>query len=143
MPEQLLGRIIRVSSSPSELVLDPFAGSDCFDAKQKLAQIGKPAYLPILAKIAKMKDSFKWDNTHDDNVNMASVKLADECLRMMDGYLEANSIGVIRPGTDERYYGYVVRMHYKRWKETLEGLDKMPGPFDPSLEYEKETETVD
>jgi site-specific DNA-methyltransferase (adenine-specific) len=27
MPEQLLGRIIRVSSSPGELVLDPFAGS--------------------------------------------------------------------------------------------------------------------
>jgi site-specific DNA-methyltransferase (adenine-specific) len=27
MPEQLLGRIIRVSSNPSELVLDPFAGS--------------------------------------------------------------------------------------------------------------------
>ena len=27
MPEQLLGRIIRVSSSPGELVLDPFSGS--------------------------------------------------------------------------------------------------------------------
>jgi len=27
MPEQLLGRIVRVSSSPGELVLDPFAGS--------------------------------------------------------------------------------------------------------------------
>jgi site-specific DNA-methyltransferase (adenine-specific) len=27
MPEQLLGRIIRVSSHPGELVLDPFAGS--------------------------------------------------------------------------------------------------------------------
>lgn len=27
MPEQLLGRIIRVSSNPSDLVLDPFAGS--------------------------------------------------------------------------------------------------------------------
>jgi DNA modification methylase len=27
MPEQLLGRIIRVSSSPSEVILDPFAGS--------------------------------------------------------------------------------------------------------------------
>ena len=27
MPEQLLGRIIRVSSNPGELVLDPFAGS--------------------------------------------------------------------------------------------------------------------
>jgi len=27
MPEQLLGRIIKVSSNPGELVLDPFAGS--------------------------------------------------------------------------------------------------------------------
>jgi site-specific DNA-methyltransferase (adenine-specific) len=27
MPEQLLGRIIRVSSNPSEVILDPFAGS--------------------------------------------------------------------------------------------------------------------
>ena len=27
MPEQLLGRIIEVSSNPGELVLDPFAGS--------------------------------------------------------------------------------------------------------------------
>jgi site-specific DNA-methyltransferase (adenine-specific) len=27
MPEQLLGRIIRVSSNPGDLVLDPFAGS--------------------------------------------------------------------------------------------------------------------
>ena len=27
MPEQLLGRIIRVCSNPGELVLDPFAGS--------------------------------------------------------------------------------------------------------------------
>ena len=27
MPEQLLGRILRVSSNPGELVLDPFAGS--------------------------------------------------------------------------------------------------------------------
>src|SRR5262249_40748379 len=27
MPEQLLGRIIRVSSNPGEIVLDPFAGS--------------------------------------------------------------------------------------------------------------------
>src|SRR5205823_3213337 len=27
MPEQLLGRILKVSSNPGELVLDPFAGS--------------------------------------------------------------------------------------------------------------------
>jgi site-specific DNA-methyltransferase (adenine-specific) len=27
MPEQLLGRIIKVSSNPGELVLDPFSGS--------------------------------------------------------------------------------------------------------------------
>jgi site-specific DNA-methyltransferase (adenine-specific) len=27
MPEQLLGRIIRVCSNPGEIVLDPFAGS--------------------------------------------------------------------------------------------------------------------
>jgi len=27
MPEQLLGRIIRVSSNPGDVVLDPFAGS--------------------------------------------------------------------------------------------------------------------
>jgi hypothetical protein len=124
-------------------MFDPYAGSDCFAAKQKLAQIGKPAYLPILAAMAKTKKQFKWDNSHDENVLMSSVKLADECLRLMDGYLEANGIGVIRPGTDEKYYGYVVRMHYKRWKRTLEELDEMPGPFDPSTEYEEETEKLD
>lgn len=125
------------------MMFDPYAGRDSIDAKPKLALIGKPAYLPILAAMVKAKANFKWDNQHDDNVNMSSVKLADECLRMMDGYLEANGIGVIRPGTDETYYGYVVRMHYKRWKKTLEALDEMPGPFDPSGEYEEETEKVD
>jgi hypothetical protein len=125
------------------MMFDPYAGRDSIDAKPKLALIGKPAYLPILAAMVKAKANFKWDNQHDDNVNMSSVKLADECLRMMDGYLEANGIGVIRPGTDETYYGYVIRMHYKRWKKTLEALDEMPGPFDPSGEYEEETEKVD
>jgi hypothetical protein len=125
------------------LVFDPYAGRDSLDAKQKLALIGKPAYLPVLAAIRDAKKELKWDNNHDDNVAMSSVKLADECLRLMDGYLEANSVGVIRPGTPQSYYDFVIRMHYKRWKQKLADMDTMPGPFDPSSEYEKETEESD
>jgi len=122
------------------LVFDPLAGKASLSAKQKLAIIGKPAYLPILASIRNAKKTMKWDNQHDDNLLMSSAKLADECLRIMDGYLEANGVGVIRPGTPENFYNFVIRMHYKRWIKTLADLDTMPGPYDPSSEYETENE---
>ena len=125
------------------LMFDPMSGRDGFDAKRKLIQMDKAAFLPLLAKIVSVKKDLKWDRSIDDNQLMSSVRMADEVLREMDGYMEAKSIGKIRPGTDEEYYGYLVRMYYKRWVTELSKLDKMPGPYDLSAEYETEGEDED
>ena len=122
------------------VMFDPSSGSDGFKAKRKLVQMDKAAFLPLLAKIKNTKKLIKWDRSIDDNQLMSSVRMADEVLREMDGYMEAKQIGKIRPGTDEKYYDYLLRIYYKRWLTDLSKLDRMPGPYDPSVEYENEDE---
>ena len=59
------------------------------------------------------------------------LKLADEALREMDGYLTAKNKATLRPGSEKRYIAYIARLHYKRWLQTLRDMPKMPGPFGP------------
>ena len=135
------------STSPSErkqidgliaLLMDPQAGRDSLDAKQKLAAIGKPAFPALLGAMAKVRDSIGDTDTIDERLIESSLKLADECLREMDGYLASRSTPPIRPGTDKKYIVHIIRLHYKRWKEKLETMDEMPGPYDPSIEFAEE-----
>ncbi|MHC4818106.1 MAG: hypothetical protein ACYTF8_08635 [Planctomycetota bacterium] len=120
------------------LMMDPQAGRDSLDAKQKLAAIGKPAFPVILGAMAKVRDTIGDTDTIDERLIESSLKLADECLREMDGYLVSKQKAPIRPGTDKKYIVYIIRLHYRRWKEKLETMPEMPGPYDPSVEYEEE-----
>ncbi|MHC4954628.1 MAG: hypothetical protein ACYTGZ_12150 [Planctomycetota bacterium] len=124
-------------------LFDPDSGRDGFDAKRKLIATGKPAFCPLLAEMVRTKKKLKWDRSIEDNIQMSSVRLADEVLREMDGWVEAKNIQRIVPGTDEKYFDYVTRMYYKRWLTVLQKLDKMPGPYDPSAEYAGEKDSED
>ena len=86
-----------------------------------------------------MRDTIGDTDTIDERLIESSLKLADETLREMDGYLESKMKPVIRPGTDKKYIVYIIRLHYRRWKEKLEMMDTMPGPYDPSVEYKDDT----
>jgi hypothetical protein len=119
-------------------MMDPQAGRDSLDAKQKLAAIGKPAFPVILGAMAKVRDKITDKDTIEERLIESSLKLADECLREMDGYLESKMKPPIRPGTDKKYIVYIIRLHYRRWKEALEAMPEMPGPYDPSVEYKEE-----
>ena len=120
------------------LMMDVQAGRDSLDAKQKLAAIGKPAYPVILGAMAKVRDTIGDTDTIEERLTESSLKLADECLREMDGWLVSKQKAPIRPGTDKQYIVYIIRLHYRRWKEKLEAMDEMPGPYDPSVEWEEE-----
>jgi len=121
-------------------MMDPQAGRDSLDAKQKLAAIGKPAFPVILGAMARVRDTIGDTDTIEERLIESSLKLADECLREMDGYLVSKAKAPIRPGTDKQYIVYIIRLHYRRWKEKLETMNEMPGPYDPSVEYEDEEE---
>ena len=57
MPEQLLGRIIRISSNPGDLVVDPFAGSGTTSRCQKLGR----QYLGVeLSRIMSLAFKLDW-----------------------------------------------------------------------------------
>ncbi len=119
------------------LMLDPQAGRDSLDAKTKLAATGKPAFPPVLGAMAKIRDSIADTDSPEERLIESSLKLADECLREMDGYLEAHDKAPIRPGTEKNYIEYVLRIHYRRWMEgmgstPLKDMETMPGPFDAS-----------
>ena len=119
------------------VMLDTQAGRDSLEAKAKLAAIGKPAFLPVLGSMAKIRDTIADTDSQEERLIESSLKLADECLREMDGYLEAHEKAPIRPGTEKNYIEYVLRMHYKRWMDgcgstPLKDMDTMPGPFDAS-----------
>lgn len=124
-----------------DTMFDADAGGDCHRAKKKLIALGKPAFLPILQRMVVSKKLVKWDRSIDDNQLMSSVRLADEVLREMDGWIEAKNVRRIVPGSDERYYDYVLRIYYRRWLTALKDLETMPGPYDPSVEYEGDKET--
>ena len=111
------------------LMMDHQAGRDSLDAKQKLAALGKPAFPVILGAMAKIRDSIGDTDTIDERLIESSLKLADECLREMDGYLTSKEKQPIRPGTDRKYIQYILRLHYRRWTETLQQMAAMPGPY--------------
>ncbi len=118
-------------------MFDVGAGRDSHDAKAKLAAIGKPAFLPILGKMAQIRDTITDDDTMEERLTESSLMLADQCLREMDGYLDAKDKQVIRPGADKKYIKYILILHYRRWNDglgspPLKDMDEMPGAFDPS-----------
>jgi hypothetical protein len=121
------------------VMLDPKAGRDSLEAKAKLAAIGKPAFLPVLGAMAGIRDAIGDTDSAEERLTESALKLADECLREMDGYLDAHDKAPIRPGTEKKYIQYILRIHYRRWLDgmgldPLKDVEKMPGPFDPAAE---------
>jgi hypothetical protein len=119
------------------VMFDTMAGRDSHDAKAKLAAIGKPAFLPILGKMAAVRDTITDNDSQEERLIESSLMLADQCLREMDGYLDAKDKAIIRPGTDKKYLKYILVLHYRRWNEgmgstPLKDMDTMPGAFDPT-----------
>jgi len=120
------------------VMFDPMAGRDGLDAKEKLIAIGKPAFLPILGKMAVIRDTITDTDSMEERQQEASLMLADQCLRGMDGFLDARGKQIIRPGTDKKYLSYILVLHYRRWTDGLGGgtplkdMPEMPGAFDPS-----------
>ena len=90
--------------------------------------------------MAKFRDTITDVDSLDERLIESSLKLADETLREMDGYLTAKGKTMLRPGSEKQYIGYICRLHYKRWQQKLKNMPEMPGPFDPSNEYEGEVE---
>jgi len=121
-------------------LMDPMAGRDSLEAKDKLVAIGKPAFPVILGQMARIRDTITDVDSQDERDTESSLKLADEALREMDGYLTANNKSTLRPGSHKEYIAYICRLHYKRWMTTLKDMPKMPGPFDPTQEYAAESE---
>lgn len=120
-------------------LLDPQSGREAHEAKVRLAVIGKPAFLPLLGRMAAIRDTITDDDTMEERLLESSLMLADQCLREMDGYLDAKNKGILRPGTDRKYIKYILILHYRRWNDglssqPLKDMDEMPGPFDPSKE---------
>jgi len=121
------------------VLLDPDAGREVQEAKAKLAAIGKPAFLPVLGKMAAIRDSISDTDTLEERKIESSLMLGDQCLREMDGFLDASGKQIIRPGTDKKYIKYILVLHYRRWlggmppgAQGLKDMAEMPGPFDPS-----------
>jgi len=110
-------------------MLDVQAGRGSLDARQELAAIGKPAFPVILGAMAGIRDKITDNDSMDERLLESSLKLADECLREMDGYLTSKEKQPIRPGTDRKYIQYILRLHYRRWTETLQQMAAMPGPY--------------
>jgi len=120
------------------VLLDPDAGREVQEAKAKLAAIGKPAYLPILGRMAAIRDTITDNDTMEERKIECSLMLGDQCLREMDGFLDANGKQIIRPGMDKKYIKYILVLHYRRWlggmpagAQGLKDMAEMPGPFDP------------
>lgn len=118
-----------------ELMFDQYAGRDSLDAKNKLIAIGKPAFPVILGRMARVRDSITDVDSPEERMLESSLKLADEALREMDGYLTANEKSTLRPGSEKKYIAYICRLHYKRWVKVLSEMPEMPGPFDASKFY--------
>jgi len=116
-------------------MMDYELGRESLDAKEALAAIGKPAFPRILGSMAKIRDSITDTNSHEEKRIESSLKLADGCLREMDGWLTAKHKSTLRPGSERKFIRYILRLHYKRWVQTLSKMPEMPGPFDPTQEY--------
>jgi hypothetical protein len=111
------------------VLLDPKRGREAIEAKVELATIGKPAFLPLLGAMARIRDTITDVDTMEERLVESSLLLADQCLREMDGYLDSRGKAPIRPGTDRKYIDYILRLHYKRWLQVLADMPEMPGPF--------------
>ncbi|MHC4341592.1 MAG: hypothetical protein ACYSX0_15450 [Planctomycetota bacterium] len=133
-PVELRARIDKLIS----IMFDPYAGADSLDAREALVVIGQPAFPRILGRMAKARDEITDVDSHEERLYESSLKLADEALRGMDGWLNAKSKPTLRPGSKKDYIQYICRLHYKRWEQKLKNLDEMPGPFDPSKQYEED-----
>lgn len=121
------------------VMFDVDAGRRSLEAKAKLAAIGKPAFLPILGRMAQVRDTITDDDSMEERLAESSLMLADQSLREMDGYLDGKDKQWIRPGTDRKYIKYILILHYRRWTDglgspPLKDVDKMPGPFDAADE---------
>jgi len=116
-------------------LMDPEAGKDSLRAKEQLVLIGKPAFPRVLAAMAKIRDVITDVDSMEERMQESSLRLADLTLREMDGYLNGHNKPELRPGSEKKYIEFVCRMHYKRWVTELSKMDKMPGPFDPSVAY--------
>jgi hypothetical protein len=117
------------------ILFDPLGGQDSIDAQTALIAIGKAAFPRVLSRMARMRDVITDVDSHDEHLAESSLKLADECLREMDGWLTAKGKSTLRPGSKRDYIQYICRLHYKRWEMWLKHLDKMPGPYDPTEKY--------
>jgi hypothetical protein len=114
------------------VLLDPRGGRDALQAKEELERIGKPAFPRILGAMAGIRDRIADDDTAGERRLESALKLGDECLRALDGYLDGQYKPPVRPGTDKNYIVYILRLHYRRWNGTLKDLDEMPGPYRPA-----------
>jgi len=102
-----------------EVLFDPQAGRRSLDAKEKLAALGRPAFPVILGRMAQIRDTLTDDDTMEERLAESSLKLADECLRQIDPFLDEKGKSIIRPGTDAKYVRYILRLHHRRWIETV------------------------
>ncbi|MHC5051500.1 MAG: hypothetical protein ACYTGK_12925, partial [Planctomycetota bacterium] len=110
------------------VMMDPQAGRESLQAQEQLKAIGKAAFPRVLGAMAKVRDRITDNDTIEERLLESALKLADQCLRSMDGYLDAKEKAVLRPGVHKSYIQYVLREHYRRWNEVLKDRDEMPGP---------------
>jgi hypothetical protein len=120
------------------VMMDPQAGRESLQAQAQLKGIGKAAFPRVLGGMAKVRDRITDRDTIEERLLESALMVADQCLRSMDGYLDAKDKAVLRPGVHKGYIEYVLREHYRRWNEKLKDLDHMPGPYrpDPPQRYE-------
>ncbi len=118
-------------------MMDPDMGIDSMRAKDQLVILDKKAFPRVLAAMARIRDTMTDVDSLEERLIESSLRLGDSCLREMDGFLNHHAKPDLRPGTTKRYTSYILRLHYKRWMKELSKLPKMPGPFDPSTEFDE------
>jgi hypothetical protein len=122
-------------------MLDVKAGRDALRARDELVTLSKPVFPRVLAAMAEIRDTITDNDSAEERRIELSLQRADECLREIDGWLTSKQKAPIRPGADRKYIAYIIRLHYRRWREKLQHMDEMPGPFDPTV-WESEEITL-
>ena len=85
------------------VMFDLQRGRESLDAKAKLVSIGKPAFLPILGRMARIRDSIADDDSENERVMESTLMLGDMCLREMDGFLDAKELPEIARWLNEHH----------------------------------------